>query len=108
MAVTQGDYWIRDITQKIKLPIIHRHCKPVSLYHTPPVLNVTLVTSSNWQKKKKKQHCVAFWDLPINSKWVKNKGKESMKADDNMMKILLLFKAVITAWKKDYTPIEYQ
>lgn len=31
-----------------------------------------------------------------------------MKADDNMMKILLLFKAVITAWKKDYTPIEYQ
>ena len=31
-----------------------------------------------------------------------------MKSDDNMMKILLFFKAVITAWKKDYTPTKYK
>ena len=31
-----------------------------------------------------------------------------MKSDDNMMKILLLFKSVITASMKDYTPIEYK
>ena len=70
MAVTQGDYWIRDITQKIKLHIIHRHLKPVSLYHTPPVLNLTLATSltDKNKKQKTKTHCVAFWDLPINSK----------------------------------------
>ena len=31
-----------------------------------------------------------------------------MKSDDNMMKIFLFFKAVITALKKDYTPTEYK
>ena len=110
MAVTQGDYWIRDITQKIKLHIIHRHLKPVSLYHTPRVLNLTLAASltDKNNNNNKKTHCAAFWDLPINSKWIKKKWKESMKSDDNMMKIFLLFKAVITAWKKDYAPTEYK